>query len=183
MLRTSSKAAANFARLLPQMLPRLWTFALRISGNAHDAEKLVQLACRRALESSHRLRPGTSRLVWMFSILHSTWIDDLRVESVRYRSNVDWDDTLMEIIADAFANDPQAADVHAQIVRAVGRLPETQRTAMLLVAVEGFAYEEAADVLDVSPGTVMTRVAQARQAIGMQFETTGSGWFTGGSGA
>jgi Sigma-70 region 2 len=49
---------ADLSNLLPEMLPRLWAFALRISGDRHDAEDLVQLACLRALERAHQLQPG-----------------------------------------------------------------------------------------------------------------------------
>jgi Sigma-70 region 2 len=48
---------ADLSNLLPEMLPRLWAFALRISGDRHDAEDLVQLACLRALERAHQLQP------------------------------------------------------------------------------------------------------------------------------
>jgi RNA polymerase sigma-70 factor (ECF subfamily) len=73
---------ADLPGMLPEMLPRLWAFALRISGNRHDAEDLVQQACVRALERSHQLQPGSSPLSWMFSIVHSIWISELRARSV-----------------------------------------------------------------------------------------------------
>jgi RNA polymerase sigma-70 factor (ECF subfamily) len=59
--------------------------------------------------------------------------------------------------------------MNAQIVSAVERLPETQRVVMLLVAVEGLSYKEAAEVLDVPIGTIMSRLARARQTIGALF--------------
>lgn len=57
-----SITGADLPALLPELLPRLWAFALRISGDKHDAEDLVQLACVRALERSHQLQPDTSVL-------------------------------------------------------------------------------------------------------------------------
>jgi RNA polymerase sigma-70 factor (ECF subfamily) len=56
--------------------------------------------------------------------------------------------------------------MHMQIIDAVERLPEAQRVVMLLVAVEGLSYQEAADVLEVPIGTVMSRLSRARQAVG-----------------
>ena len=164
-------AGADLAGLLPQMLPRLWAFALRLAGDTHDAEDLVQRACLRALERTHQLRPDTVPLNWMFSIVLNTWINEVRARSVRHRSRIDWDDVLMQAIADPAASDPQTTVMYAQIIRAVQRLPEAQRVVMLLVAVEGLGYQEAADTLGVPIGTVMSRLSRARQAIGAQFGT------------
>ncbi len=160
---------ADLPSMLPEMLPRLWAFALRISGDKHDAEDLVQRACIRALERAHQLQPDTSPLSWMFSIVHSTWINELRARSVRGRSSMDWDDDFLETVADPAARSPETAAMNSQIVAAVERLPEAQRVVMLLVAVEGLSYKEAAEVLDVPIGTIMSRLARARQAIGVIF--------------
>jgi len=160
---------ADLPGMLPEMLPRLWTFALRISGDRHDAEDLVQRACVRALERAHQLQPDTSPLSWMFSIVHSTWINELRARSVRKRSSMDWDDDFLENVADPVDKGPEA-----QLISAVERLPEAQRVVMLLVAVEGLSYQEAADVLEVPIGTVMSRLSRARQAVGALLGTPDS---------
>jgi RNA polymerase sigma-70 factor (ECF subfamily) len=151
--------------MLPEMLPRLWAFALRISGNRHEAEDLVQRACIRALERSHQLQPGSSPLSWMFSIVHSTWIDELRARSVRSDSRVQWDDRFLDSVADSAARTPETYVMNRQILSAVERLPEAQRVVILLVAVEGLSYSEAARILDVPIGTIMSRLSRARQAI------------------
>jgi RNA polymerase sigma-70 factor (ECF subfamily) len=161
---------ADLTGMLPEMLPRLWAVALRISGDRHDAQDLVQRACVRALERSHQLQPDTSPLSWMVSIVHSTWINELRARSVRYRSRMEWDDRFLETVADPFAQTPETNVMNGQIVSAVEQLPEAQRVVMLLVAVEGLTYNEAAKVLDVPIGTVMSRLARARLAIGALFD-------------
>jgi RNA polymerase sigma-70 factor, ECF subfamily len=160
---------ADLPSLLPGMLPRLWAFALRICGDRHDAEDLVQRACVRALERAHQLQPDTAPLSWMFSIMHSTWINELRARNVRARSGKEWDDDFLETVADPHARTPEQNVMNSQIASAVQRLPETQRVAMLLVAVEGLSYREAADSLGVPIGTVMSRLSRARQTIGVQF--------------
>jgi RNA polymerase sigma-70 factor (ECF subfamily) len=157
--------------MLPEMLPRLWAFALRISGNRHDAEDLVQRACVRALERAHELRPDTSPLSWMFAIVHSTWINEMRACNVRSHSSMEWDDSFVEIVADPSTRTPETNVTNGRIVSAVERLPEAQRVVMLLIAVEGLTYREASEVLDVPIGTVMSRLARARQAIGAFFGT------------
>jgi RNA polymerase sigma-70 factor (ECF subfamily) len=72
-------------------------------------------------------------------------------------------------VADPAARTPEADVMHGQIVDAVECLPEAQRVVMQLVAVEGLSYREAAEVLDVPIGTVMSRLARARQTIGALF--------------
>jgi RNA polymerase sigma-70 factor (ECF subfamily) len=155
-----STTGSDLPSLLPALLPRLWAFALRISGDRHDAEDLVQRACVRALERAHQLQPGTSALSWMFAIVHSTWINELRARSRRNRSSTEWDDDMLETIADPAMRTPEENAINNQIVSAVGRLPEAQRLVMLLVAVEG---------LEVPIGTVMSRLSRARQTIGALF--------------
>jgi RNA polymerase sigma-70 factor (ECF subfamily) len=165
---------ADLPGMLPEMLPRLWAFALRISGDQHDAEDLVQRACVRALERAHQLQPDTSPLSWMFSIVHSTWINELRARSVRKRSSMEWDDDFLENVADPVDKGPEAQLMHEQVISAVERLPEAQRVVMLLVAVEGLSYQEAADALEVPIGTVMSRLSRARQAVGALLGTPDS---------
>jgi RNA polymerase sigma-70 factor (ECF subfamily) len=151
------------------MLPRLWAFALRLCGNRHDAEDVVQRACVRGLERAHQLQPGTAPLSWMFSIVHSTWINELRARNVRSRSSMQWDDDFLQTVPDPGARTPEENLLNAEIIEAVERLPEAQRIVMLIVAIEGLSYAEAAEVLDVPIGTVMSRLSRARQTIGAQF--------------
>ena len=160
---------ADLPSLLPNMLPRLWAFALRISGDRHDAEDLVQRACLRALERAHQLQPDTAPLSWMFCIVHSTWINELHSRSVRKRSSMEWEDDFLENVADPVNKGPETQLMLGQIISAVERLPEAQRVVMLLVAMEGLSYQEAADVLEVPIGTVMSRLSRARQAVGALF--------------
>jgi RNA polymerase sigma-70 factor (ECF subfamily) len=163
----STADVENLPSLLPGMLPRLWAFSLRLCGNQHDAEDLLQRACVRGLERAHQLQPGTSPLSWMFSIVHSTWLNELRARNVRSRSSMEWDDNFLETVPDPGARNP--ADSVSEIIAAVERLPDAQRTVMLVVAVEGFSYAEAAEVLGVPIGTIMSRLSRARQTIGAQF--------------
>jgi RNA polymerase sigma-70 factor, ECF subfamily len=162
---------ADLPSMLPEMLPRLWAFARRISVDQHDAEDLVQRSCLRALERAHQLQPDTDPLSWMFSIVHSTWTNELRARRGRKRLSTDLDDNFLENIADPVNNGPETQLMYNQIIRAVELLPDTQRVVMLLVAVEGLSYQEAADVLEVPIGTVMSRLSRARQAVGARFGT------------
>ncbi|WP_042301255.1 RNA polymerase sigma factor [Paraburkholderia kururiensis] len=155
--------------VLPTLLPRLWRFALRLTQNQHDAEDLVQRACVRALERRNQLQPGTSALSWLFSIVHSTWLNELRSRSIRSRGSMDWQDDEIESFADPSGHNPEVDLMHRQVIRAVESLPDAQRVVMVLVAIEGLSYREAAEVLDVPIGTIMSRLSRARLAVGQQF--------------
>jgi RNA polymerase sigma-70 factor (ECF subfamily) len=82
---------------------------------------------------------------------------------------MDWDDEFLETVADPAARTPEQHAMDGQIVEAVQRLPDAQRVVMLLVAVEGLSYQEAAQTLGVPIGTVMSRLSRARQTIGALF--------------
>src|SRR5258706_4890605 len=162
---------ADLSNMLPDMLPRLWAFAFRLSQNQYDAEELVQRACIRGLERVHQLMPDTSAQSWMFSIVHSTWLNEMRARRVRSRARLDWDDDLLQTVADPSASDPAAVLSMHQVIDAVQRLPETQRTVLILVAVEGFTYPEAAMILGVPIGTVISRLSRAPRTIGSSLRT------------
>ena len=166
--------AVHIADVLPGILPRLWRFALRLSGDTHDAEDLLQRACLRALERADQLQPDTTPLSWMFSILHSTWINEVRARSVRGRTSIAWDDAFLETVTDPFAPTPESSLMHRQIIATVERLPEMQRVVMLLVSVEGLSYAEVALILDVPIGTVMSRLSRARLAVGAMLTKRGA---------
>nr|WP_309291632.1 RNA polymerase sigma factor [Burkholderia sp.] len=158
--------------MLPDLLPRCRSFAMRLTGNRYDAEELVQRACLRALERAHQLRSGTSPVSWVFSIIHSIWLNELRRRNHRDRLLLAWSDALLETVADPRSTSETGLAVR-QIVDALERLPDSQRTALLLVGIDGLSYQEAAATLDIPVGTVMSRLSRARKAIRTAFETSG----------
>jgi RNA polymerase sigma-70 factor (ECF subfamily) len=154
---------------LPAMLPRLWRFSLRLSRNVADAEDLMQRTCLRALEKHAQWQIGTSLISWLYCIAHSVWINEIRSRKLRQNGQIDLSDDWYEQVVDPAAPDPENQMFFRQVVQAVDGLPEAQRTVMLLVAVDGLTYQEAADVLQIPIGTVMSRLARARQTIGERF--------------
>lgn len=153
---------------LPGELPRLWRFAIRLTRHREDAQDLVQRSCVRALERQHQWNPQTPALPWLYSIVHSIWLNELAARQLRLVGRVDFD-AAGDAVADLAAADPQMTLLYRQVVRAVEALPNPQRVVMLLVAVEGFSYREASDVLGVPIGTVMSRLSRARLAISERF--------------
>jgi RNA polymerase sigma-70 factor, ECF subfamily len=177
----SSASQDSFFRELPLHTPRLWRFCLRLTRHTADAEDLLQRTHLRALERRHQFQPqtpNTSLISWLFAICHSIWLNELRSAQRRRTESLDapepWstDDSpsAAERIPDTHApNDPEYALLCRQIANAVRALPDAQRSVMLMVAVEGLSYREAADALDVPIGTVMSRLARARLLIGQRF--------------
>ena len=144
---------------LPALLPRLWRYGLVLSGDRNTAEDLVQATCVRALERSFQFRVGTRLDRWLFSILRSIWLNELRAHRVREGQGlVSAEDVLTVDGAHQIEANIFAAEVFAEVMA----LPEAQRETLLLVYVEGLTYREAAETLNVPIGTVMSRLAAAR---------------------
>jgi RNA polymerase sigma-70 factor, ECF subfamily len=144
---------------LPAHLARLWRYGLALSRSRDAAEDLVQATCLRALERAEQFEPGTRLDRWLFAILRSVWLNDTRARRIRLgQGEVDAETALVVDGEREIETNISAA----QVLRAVGGLPEAQREAVLLVYVEGYSYREAADLLDVPIGTIMSRLAAAR---------------------
>jgi RNA polymerase sigma-70 factor (ECF subfamily) len=145
---------------LVSLLPRLRRFAVGLTGNAEQADELVQAGCLKALERSDQWRPGTSLASWMFRILQTTWIDERRM--LDRRNTVADTDAIERLPGEDSARRHAARDTLRDVEREIAALPEEQRAVLLLICVEGLAYKEAAEVLDLPVGTVMSRLARAR---------------------
>jgi RNA polymerase sigma-70 factor (ECF subfamily) len=100
-------AGDELPHLLPRLRPKLLAFALRLCSDRHDAEDLLQRTCLRALERPHQLRPNTTPLSWMFSIMHTTWINELRARKIRSRCRAEWNDVLLDTVADPVTPTPE----------------------------------------------------------------------------
>lgn len=144
----------------------LYNTALRISSNPDDAADLVQETYLRALRTFDNFRPGTNCKAWLFTILYSVFINRRRkaerevgpfaVEELEQRFG-----PLLES-AEAPASE---LELPAEIDAALRSLPETFRSAVLLVDVHELSYEEAAVALDCPIGTLRSRLFRARRML------------------
>ena len=144
---------------LPPLLKRLWRYGLVLSGDSDTAHELVQATCLRALERCEQFQPGTQLSRWTYTILSSIWKNELR--SRRVRMGQGFVDPEIALVADGV----QEMDTNLlarQVLKEVERLPDGQREAVFLVYGEGLSYREAAEILDVPQGTIMSRLATAR---------------------
>ncbi|OWV69266.1 RNA polymerase subunit sigma-24 [Rhizobium sp. R339] len=144
---------------LTENLARLWRYGLVLSHQRDVADDLVQATCLRALERAGQFVPGTRLDRWLFSILHSIWLNEIRSRRVRQGQGfVDAGETLT---FDG-AHDTETHVMAGQLLKQVNALPEAQRTVVFLAYVEGLSYREVAGILDIPIGTVMSRLAAAR---------------------
>lgn len=147
---------------LTENVSRLWRYGLVLSHRRDVADDLVQQTCVRALEKATQFQPGTRLDRWLFAILHSIWLNEIR--SRRVRQGQGFVDAEQALVVDG-ARETEAHVMAAQVLRLVGALPDAQRAAVFLAYVEGLSYKEVAAVLDIPIGTVMSRLAAARAAL------------------
>jgi RNA polymerase sigma-70 factor (ECF subfamily) len=147
---------------LTENLSRLWRYGLVLSHRRDVADDLVQQTCVRALERAAQFQVGTRLDRWLFAILHSIWLNEIR--SRRVREGQGFVDAEQALVVDG-ARETEAHVMAAQVLRLVGALPDAQRAAVFLAYVEGLSYKEVAAVLEIPIGTVMSRLAAARATL------------------
>ena len=171
---TDSQRRARFERDAMQYLDQLYSGALRMTRNPEDAEDLVQEAYARAYSSFHQYKPGTNLRAWLFRILTNTYINIYRKRQ-RRPQEADGDgleDWQMARAADHTATGLRSAETEAldylpdsDVKEALAEISEDFRIPVYLADVEGFAYKEIADILDVPIGTVMSRLHRGRRSL------------------
>src|SRR5271169_4107767 len=115
-------------------LPRLWRYALVLSRSRDGADDLVQATCVRAIERADQFMPGTRLDRWLFAILRSIWLNEIRSQRIRQGGGfVDAEDALT---TDG-AREIEMNITASAVLRAIDRLPEAQRETVLLVYGEG----------------------------------------------
>jgi RNA polymerase sigma-70 factor (ECF subfamily) len=143
-------------------------YARVLTRNASAADDLVQSTFLRAHERAATFRQGADERVWLMSILHNIFIDERRSARASQARERAW----MDLNPGFSAPSGEPAARLRQIREAFLSLSQEQREALHLVAVEGFELAEAAKILGVPTGTVMSRVGRAREAL-RDFETSG----------
>lgn len=147
---------------LPDVYPSLWRFCLVLSRDRVMAEDLAQMTCERALINAEKFTPGTNLDHWLFTMARRLWLNDIRANNVRRRTG------LVPIEESNLTDEKPGAEANIlarEVFDIIQALPEAQRLTTLLVYVEGHTYREAAEMLDVPVGTVMSRLAAARKTI------------------
>ena len=159
-----SEASQREVRLgLEPCLARLWRYAVVLSSSRDASDDLVRATCVRAMERADQFAPGTRLDRWLFAILRSIWLNQIRAR--RIREGGGFVEAEQELTFDG-VHDTEVNILTGQVLTALGRLPEAQRETALMVYAEGYTYAEAAGTLGVPIGTVMSRLATVRAAVG-----------------
>lgn len=158
-----TSAASQIRSDIVATLPRLRRFARALTGQAADADDIVQIAVERALMRMDQFQSGTRLESWLLSIVRNAWIDEARSRS--RRGKVFAPAELGEQVGNDGVSEMHAKLEADDVWSAMRKLPEEQREAVALVCVEGLAYREAAEALGVPIGTLTSRLARGREAL------------------
>jgi RNA polymerase sigma-70 factor (ECF subfamily) len=143
------------------LLPRLRRFALGLLHDPVEADDLCQMTIERALRAREQWQPGTRLDSWMYRIMRNLWIDEARARNRRAETLVGGE----EALGVSIDGGQEARLGLAEIDRALARLAEEQREAVLLVMVEGWSYKEAAEIIGCPVGTLNSRLVRGRDAL------------------
>jgi RNA polymerase sigma-70 factor (ECF subfamily) len=147
---------------LEALIPRLRRFARALTGSREAADDLTQDALERAWVKRDLWQPGTNLRAWLFAVMHGVFVN-----GTRRRRPTESLDALAEAGLER-ADEGAAADsaiLVGELRSALLRLPDEQRQVVLLVGLEQFSYAEAAEVLGVPVGTVMSRLSRGRERL------------------
>ncbi len=151
------------AQELVQLLPQLRRFARGLTGSIDDADDLVQSACERAIDRIDQWRAGTRLDSWMYRIIQNIHIDGVRKAQTAQKNF-----HVIESLSADYVDGHAVADSRLMLDKVrglVGAMAVEYRSTLLLVCVEGMTYRQAAEVLDVPVGTIMSRLARARRLV------------------
>src|SRR5258708_34316466 len=172
-LNTAPVADANlhqrFGQELIAQLPALRRYSIALSGSMAAAEDLVQDCIERALRQSHQLRDRGRLGPWLRSILYNLHIDE-----IRRRRNRGFEEDVTEFSDDLSLSTPATDPGElSAFLRAMGALSPEHRQILLLVGLNGMNYREIAEELGIPIGTVMSRLARARERLRSALEGKG----------
>jgi RNA polymerase sigma-70 factor (ECF subfamily) len=153
----------SFSEDLIGLLPNLRRFALSLCRRGDLADDLVQITAERALAARDRFDPTTRLDAWLFRILKNAWIDQARRVKTQGVTVDIWEMPEASIVDGP--RETEAAIMLKRTQAAMADLPEDQREVMMLICVDELSYKEAAEVIGVPIGTVMSRLARARLAL------------------
>lgn len=146
------------AESIVELIPRLRRYARALAGDRAAADDLVQDTLERAWAKLHLYRRGTDLRAWLFTVMHNVYVNQLRAA----RPSVQLDEEMPELSQPARETD--ALELR-DLDLAIRRLPPEQREVLLLVVLEDMSYDEAAGSLGIPIGTVMSRLARAREKL------------------
>lgn len=147
------------------MLPRLQRFARSLTRSRPAAEDLVQTTCVKALANASSWAPGTRFDAWAYQIMRNQWIDSVR------KSKGEGATEPLDEGQEIAGSGEQQIIAHVELgflQRVIEDLPVEQKEVLLLVCVDDLSYADAAEIVGVPVGTIMSRLARARRQLLIQ---------------
>jgi RNA polymerase sigma factor (sigma-70 family) len=154
--------------LVEPLIPALRRYARALVRNDATADDLVQDCLERAVSRWHQRREGDPR-PWLFTILHNLAVNQFRQAKTRGQHVTIEETSENDLGQDAVQ---ERKLMYQDVLNRLARLPEDQRAVLLLIAVEDLSYADAAKVLDIPVGTVMSRLSRARERLQQEIEGT-----------
>lgn len=170
----ADEKVSSFEEQALPFLDQLYGAALRMTRNHADAEDLVQETYLKAFSSFHQFTTGTNLKAWLYRILTNTYINSYRkAQRQPKRAHTDTvEDWQMNQAADYAGTELKSAEAEAldnfpneTFQEAFDKLPEDYRLVVYLADVEGFAYKEISQIIDIPLGTVMSRLHRGRKIL------------------
>src|SRR5579864_3381993 len=162
----SPEQSAFLERAMEQYGKATYNFAYRLTGNEADASDLTQEAFIRVFRAWRSFKPGTSFLSWIYRIVTNLYRDELRKRKGVFLAELPDDNAAHELPRDQRSHDPIGAiheqQLSATVERALQQLTADQRAVVLLADIEERSYQEIADIMAISIGTVRSRLHRAR---------------------
>ncbi len=153
---------------IPAIFPRLWRYCLVLTASHDRADDLAQSVCLRALQKADQYQKGSELDRWLFRIAKNMWLNEVRAEVVRQGGGLH---PIEEVeLPDRADNSPEWNIINKDLLSGVLALPEAQRMVVALVYIEGYSYKEAAELLNIPIGTVMSRLSVARGSLSQRFK-------------
>ncbi|MBA34667.1 MAG: RNA polymerase subunit sigma-24 [Oleispira sp.] len=160
----------TFSAELLQAIPALRRYCYALTGSAANADDLLQSSAEKALSRWHQFEVGTHFDRWLYRLCRNLWIDAMR----RDKPTEEWleDEGIYSqglSLEQEIGHEISLDLVHAKM----NNLSSALRTVLYLIAVEGRSYQEAAEILEIPIGTVMSRLSRARKQLSGAFGGTG----------
>lgn len=152
---------SDFHRLVEEQIPRLRRYARALTRQVDRADDLLQDTLLRAISKADLWQPGTNIRAWLFRVMHNQYINDVR-RNIREGTVITIDNVSSPLAA---ITDPSASRQLRELDRAMAMLAHEQREAVLLIGLEGLAYQQAAEILGIPIGTVRSRLSRARSRL------------------
>lgn len=164
---SENQTAAEFEDLAMPLVNSAYNLARWLLQNDNDAEDLVQETYLKAFQNFRSFHTGTNFRAWIFRILRNTFLTSRSTLERRMTVALEWEDELPSLRSNCASPELlliQKSNI-AAIREAIEQLPFSYREVILLCDVEGLAYREIAEILEIPIGTVMSRLARARNVV------------------